>query len=99
MKFIVPRKYRSLLYKLLVIVPVIWLTVILIAHNSSNSSGAGGGSGGGGGDDVLQQLPLDSARHPKQLPSVQNPVTKRDFGIREATDNNRIDNAPAEVNR
>ena len=98
MKFIVPRKYRSLLYKLLVIVPVIWLTVILIAHNSSNSSGAGGGSGGGG-DDVLQQLPLDSARHPKQLPSVQNPVTKRDFGIREATDNNRIDNAPAEVNR
>ena len=95
MKFIVPRKYRSLLYKLLVIVPVIWLTVILIAHNSSNSSGAGGGSGGGG-DDVLQQLPLDSARHPKQL---QNPVTKRDFGIREATDNNRIDNAPAEVNR
>ena len=98
MKFIVPRKYRSLLYKLLVIVPVIWLTVILIAHNSSNSSGAGGGSGGGG-DDVLQQLPLDSARHPKQLPSVQNPVTKRDFGIGEATDNNRIDNAPAEVNR
>ena len=98
MKFIVPRKYRSLLYKLLVIVPVIWLTVILIAHNSSNSSGAGGGSGGGG-DDVLQQLPLDSARHPKQLPNVQNPVTKRDFGIREATDNNRIDNAPAEVNR
>ena len=98
MKFIVPRKYRSLLYKLLVIVPVIWLTVILIAHNSSNSSGAGGGSGGGG-EDVLQQLPLDSARHPKQLPSVQNPVTKRDFGIREATDNNRIDNAPAEVNR
>ena len=98
MKFIVPRKYRSLLYKLLVIVPVIWLTVILIAHNSSNSSGAGGGSGGGG-DEVLQQLPLDSARHPKQLPSVQNPVTKRDFGIREATDNNRIDNAPAEVNR
>ena len=98
MKFIVPRKYRSLLYKLLVIVPVIWLTVILIAHNSSNSSGAGGGSGGGG-EDVLQQLPLDSARHPKQLPNVQNPVTKRDFGIREATDNNRIDNAPAEVNR
>ena len=98
MKFIVPRKYRSLLYKLLVIVPVIWLTVILIAHNSSNSSGAGGGSGGGG-DDVLQQLPLDSARHPKQLSNVQNPVTKRDFGIREATDNNRIDNAPAEVNR
>ena len=98
MKFIVPRKYRSLLYKLLVIVPVIWLTVILIAHNSSNSSGAGGGSGGGG-DDVLQQLPLDSARHPKQLPNaIQNPVTKRDFGIREATDNNRIDNAPAEVN-
>ena len=96
MKFIVPRKYRSLLYKLLVIVPVIWLTVILIAHNSSNSSG---GAGGGGGDDVLQQLPLDSARHPKQLPNVQNPVTKRDFGIREATDNNRIDNAPAEVNR
>ena len=96
MKFIVPRKYRSLLYKLLVIVPVIWLTVMLIAHNSSNSSG---GAGGGGGDDVLQQLPLDSARHPKQLPNVQNPVTKRDFGIREATDNNRIDNAPAEVNR
>ena len=98
MKFIVPRKYRFLLYKLLVIVPVIWLTVILIAHNSSNSSGAGGGSGGGG-DEVLQQLPLDSARHPKQLPSVQNPVTKRDFGIREATDNNRIDNAPSEVSR
>ena len=33
-----PRKYRSLCYKLVVIVPVLWLTVMLIAHNSNSGS-------------------------------------------------------------
>ena len=33
-----PRKYRSLLYKLVVIVPVLWLKVMLIAHNSNSGT-------------------------------------------------------------
>ena len=59
-----PRKYRSLLYKLVVIIPVLWLTVMLIAHNSNSGSGGGSnnvlpdasGSGGampGGGRNIL----------------------------------------------
>ena len=44
-----PRKYRSLLYKLVVIIPVLWLTVMLIAHNSNSGSGGGSASGPGGG--------------------------------------------------
>ena len=55
-----PRKYRSLLYKLVVIIPVLWLTVMLIAHNSNSGSGGGSnnvlpdasGSGGGVPGDV-----------------------------------------------
>jgi len=49
MASLVPRKYRSLLYKLLVIIPVLWLTVIFIAHNNHGGGGTAGGGGGPSG--------------------------------------------------
>ena len=62
---IFPRKYRSLLYKLVVIVPVLWLTVMLIAHNSN-----GGGSNlvpSGAGSDTLNGNDLPAGPHRKVL--------------------------------
>ena len=60
-----PRKYRSLLYKLVVIIPVLWLTVMLIAHNSN-----GGGSNlvpSGPGSDTLNGNELQAGPHRKVL--------------------------------
>ena len=50
MKVMIPRKYRSAIYKLLIIVPVLWLTVVLIAHNN------GAGSGDSSNDLISQKL-------------------------------------------
>jgi hypothetical protein len=56
---LIPRKYRNLIYKLLVLIPLIWLTVALLHNNNSNnapapsdldqSGGSGSGVGVGGG--------------------------------------------------
>ena len=89
MKFLVPRKYRSLLYKLLVIVPVIWLTVILIAHNNSGHSSP---------EEPLQNV---AAAPHQQMPAVKRQLNEEDVpGFpavpSAAVDNNHIDNDDAD---
>ncbi len=36
---VIPRRHRSLVYKLLVLVPLLWLTVALIMYNDSGGAG------------------------------------------------------------
>ena len=89
MKFLVPRKYRSLLYKLLVIVPVIWLTVILIAHNNSGHSSP---------EEPLQNV---AAAPHQQMPAVKRQLNEEDVpgfpAVPSAVvDNNHIDNDDAD---
>ena len=62
-----PRKYRSLLYKLVVIVPVLWLTVMLIAHNSGGSGGVSNLVPSGAGSDTLNGNDLPAGPHRKVL--------------------------------
>ena len=81
-----PRKYRSLLYKLVVIIPVLWLTVMLIAHNS-NGGGSGGASNlvpSGAGSDTLNgnDLPTDRGPHRKVLDGSE--ARNKDDGLLES---------------
>ena len=72
-----PRKYRSLLYKLVVIIPVLWLTVMLIAHNSNSGSG-------GGSNNVLP----DASGSGGEVPGGRNLAS----GIRDTGNLNEIEN-------
>ena len=49
----IPRRYRSLVYKLLILIPVVWLTIAFLVY-----SDRGGGAGGGGGAGADYDLPL-----------------------------------------
>ena len=71
-----PRKYRSLLYKLVVIVPVLWLTVMLIAHNSN--SGSSNLVPSGAGPDGLNPNDIQAAPHRKVLDGDASGVGNKD---------------------
>ena len=71
-----PRKYRSLLYKLVVIVPVLWLTVMLIAHNSN--SGSSNLVPSGPGPDGLNPNEIQAAPHRKVLDGDASGVGNKD---------------------
>ena len=49
----IPRRYRSLVYKLLILIPVVWLTIAFLVY-----SDRGGGAAGGGGAGADYDLPL-----------------------------------------
>lgn len=49
---LIPRRHRSLIYKLLVLIPVVWITVALVIYTENNR---GGDSGGGGGEELLHR--------------------------------------------
>lgn len=71
-----PRKYRSLCYKLVVIVPVLWLTVMLIAHNSN--SGSSNLVPSGAGPDGLNPNEIQAAPHRKVLDGEASGVGNKD---------------------
>ena len=71
-----PRKYRSLLYKLVVIVPVLWLTVMLIAHNSNSGSSSLVPSAPG--QDGLNPNDIQAAPHRKVLDGDASGVGNKD---------------------
>ena len=73
-----PRKYRSLLYKLVVIIPVLWLTVMFIAHNSN--SGSKGGLPGGADSNVVVPNDVHAGPHRKVLDGEGSGLRKHNEG-------------------
>lgn len=46
---VLPRRHRSLIYKILLFIPVLWITVALFMYSERGGGGSGSGSGPGGG--------------------------------------------------
>ena len=72
---LIPRRHRSLIYKLLLFVPALWLTVAFIIYSDrgvadpvDKQGGSGGGSavGRGGLENELTPAPVASALNNKQ---------------------------------
>lgn len=85
-----PRKYRSLFYKLVVIIPVLWLTVMLIAHNSNSGSGGGSSNVIPGGAGSAGAIPSDvqAGPHRKVLDGEGSGLRNKDEGEKQ---NNKVD--------
>lgn len=78
---LIPRRHRGLIYKALIFIPILWITLALMMYSDRGGSSAGNSgpgaadlsASGGGGSGAEQQHPVPEARGPAPPAAVVVP--------------------------